>query len=159
MYSQSNEDKIIDALVARYGAPGKRFIEFGAGDGRQNNTIALLYKGWSGLWCEPHRKRYKSACQRWQGYPVTIRRRKITPDKVNLVVKDPLDILSIDIDGNDYAVWEACSAKPRLVVIEYDAVNGTDLDTMIALGRRKGYGAVETSSNNVNVFFVREDLL
>ena len=75
------------------------------------------------------------------------------------MVKDPLDILSIDIDGNDYAVWEACSAKPRLVVIEYDAVNGTDLDTMIALGRRKGYGAVETSSNNVNVFFVREDLL
>ena len=159
MYSQSNEDAILDALIARFGASSRRFVEFGAGDGRQNNTINLLYKGWSGVWCEPHRKRFHSACERWRGYPVAILRRVVTPEKVNLVVRDPLDVLSIDIDGNDYAVWQACTARPRFVVIEYDAINGTDLDTMIELGRRKAYGAIETSSNGVNVFFVREDLL
>lgn len=159
MHSQSNEDTILEALIAKYGAPGKRFVEFGCGKGNQNNTINLLLKGWSGLWFEIRKKNYRSACRLWEGYPVTIRRYRVIPEKVNLVVKDPLDLLSIDIDGNDHAVWEACNARPRLVVIEYDAVNGTDLDTMKALGRRKGYVPTETSSNGVNVFFVREDLL
>src|SRR5262249_45012672 len=96
-----------------------------------------------------------------------------------------LGLLSIDIDGNDYWVWEAIrSARPAIVVIEYNyrfgkerAVTipydpsfvrsragtgilyfGASLKALCLLGRRKGYCFVGCNSHGVNAFFVREDL-
>jgi hypothetical protein len=157
MYSQSNEDEIIASIFDRIGRGGKRFVEFGCGKGNQNNTINLLLHGWSGNWYEPRKKVYDAAKRRWADYKVEIRRRRITPEKVNLVVKDPLDFLSIDIDGEDYHVWKAVTARPRLVCIEYDAVNGTPFETMAALGEEKGYTLTEVSASEVNAFFVRNE--
>jgi hypothetical protein len=156
--SQSNEDSIIAAIFKTIGEGGKRFVEFGCGPGNQNNTIELLHRGWHGTWCEPRKKVYDSAKRLWAGYPVDIKRRVITPDKVNVIVKDPLDFLSIDIDGNDYAVWKAITARPRVVCIEYDAVSGTPLGGMIGLGVIKGYRWVVNSASEVNAFFIREDI-
>lgn len=157
MTSQSNEDEIIAGIFGRIGDGGKRFVEFGCGDGRQNNTIELLYQGWSGIWIEPHRRRCNSARQRFKQYPVEIIRKVIVPKNVNRFVTDPLDFLSIDIDGNDYAVWEAITAKPRVVCIEYDAVNGTNFQTMNALAGTKGYKLVARSASNVNAFFQHDE--
>jgi hypothetical protein len=153
--SQSNEDEIIAAIFADIGTESKRFIEFGCGDGRQNNTIELLLAqdGWHGLWFEPHKRRYISAKERWAQFPVEVRRRIITPEKVNVVVKDPIDFLSIDIDGDDFNVWQALEARPRVVCIEVDPVNGTPLEAMKALGYLKGYKFLCTSAHNVNAFF------
>jgi predicted O-methyltransferase YrrM len=151
LFSQSNEDEVIAQIFSLIGTTNKRFVEFGSGDGRQNNTIQLLLDGWSGIWCEPHRRRYQSAKERWAKYPVEIKRRVVTPEKVNLLVKDPLDFLSIDIDGNDYAVWEALTARPRLVCIEYVWVGP---EAMEALGKKKGYEFVCFSASQVNGFFV-----
>ena len=156
-FSQSNEDKIISEIFAEIGVTNKRFVEFGCGDGRQNNTIALLHQGWSGIWLEPHRRRCNSAKERFAGFPVDIRRRIVTPRNVNKIVADPLDFLSIDIDGNDHDVWEALTAKPRVVCIEYDAINGSPLARMHGLGFAKGYTLVRCSASGVNAFFVRTD--
>lgn len=154
MFSQSNEDEIIADIFAIIGVGDKSFVEFGCGDGRQNNTIALLHQGWSGTWLDPHRKRVMSARARWMNYPVDIIRRIVTPNNVNKVVPDDLDFLSIDIDGNDYAVWQAITANPRVVCIEYDAVNGSSLQAMISLAGSKEYGFARCSASHVNAFFV-----
>jgi hypothetical protein len=151
LFSQSNEDEVIAQIFSLIGTTNKRFVEFGSGDGRQNNTIQLLLDGWSGIWCEPHRRRYQSAKERWAKYPVEIKRRVVTPEKVNLIVKDPLDFLSIDIDGNDYAVWEALKIRPRLVCIEYVWAG---LEAMTALAKAKGYWYAGLSSSKVNAFYV-----
>lgn len=158
MFSQSDEDEIIADIFDWIGTTNKRFVEFGCGDGRQNNTIALLMTGWSGIWCEPHKRRCLSARERLKNFPVQILRRVITPEKVNLIVKDHLDFLSIDIDGNDYAVWAAVTARPRVVCIEVDEVNGTSCDEMKRLGYSKGYEFFGCSASGVNAFFVGEDL-
>lgn len=161
MVSQSDEDWIIADIFRSIGEGRRRFVEFGSGDGRQNNTIELLKLGWSGIWFEPHKRRYLSAKARWADYPVNIVRREITPAKVNLVVKGPLDFLSIDIDGNDYAVWEAITAKPRVVCIEYARdrctmyKNDERLKLFTALGEAKGYSFACCSASKVNAFFIR----
>jgi hypothetical protein len=92
------------------------------------------------------------------------------------------DVLSIDIDGNDYWVWKAIQRwQPRLVVIEYNADypppvrwvmqenldhrwNGTNyygasLTSYVLLGRQKGYTLVATDSRGINAFFVRSELV
>lgn len=157
-FSQSNEDDIVADIFARIGTTNRQFVEFGVGKGTQNNTIALLLQGWRGKWFEVRRKCVQSCQRLYDGYPVEIRRRLVTPDNVNKTVRpDPLDFLSIDIDGNDYAVWAALTTRPRLVCIEYDAVNGTALGMMETLGSRKGYSLVRCSASGVNAFFVRNE--
>jgi hypothetical protein len=165
--SQSNEDLIIAEIFMRIGETNNRFFEFGSGDGRQNNSIALLKRGWSGTWCEPHKRRFLSAKDRWGKYPVRIWRRVVTPEKVNAVVNEPLDFLSIDIDGGDYAVWKALTAtKPRVVCIELQGKpethlhygewvqESTPLHVMNALAEEKGYEFYCTSDSRVNAFYI-----
>lgn len=159
MYSQSDEDEIIREIFGQIGTTDRRFIEFGVGKGTQNNTIALLLAGWIGQWFEIRKKCVRSCRQLWDGYPVVIRRRCVTPECVNKTVRDDIDFLSIDIDGNDYSVWKALEHRPRVVCIEYDAINGTALEPMKALGHLKGYSLVRCSASGVNAFFVREDVL
>jgi hypothetical protein len=104
---------------------------------------------------------------------------------VNDVIRDAgfegdVDVLSIDIDGNDYWIWEALDViTPRIVVIEtqvergleewvapYDetfrwsdgAEGGASLTAMDALARRLGYRLVGANRFGFNVFFVRSDV-
>lgn len=165
--SQSNEDIIVAEIFQKIGETNRRFFEFGSGDGRQNNTIALLKRGWSGTWCEPHKRRYLSAKERWDDYPLLIRRRVVTPEKINVIINEPLDFLSIDIDGNDYAVWKALTAvKPRVVCIEllgkpetshrYGAFlsDHTSIEVMNALAEDKGYALYCLSESKINAFYI-----
>lgn len=92
-----------------------------------------------------------------------------------------VDLLSIDIDGNDYHIWEAVSAvQPRVVIIEYNAKfppecdwvmpydagyvwdssdrQGATLKAMERLGRKKGYQLVGTNMTGANAFFVQNTL-
>lgn len=50
---------------------------------------------------------------------VTIVQAEVSAKNVNTILwKEPLDLLSIDIDGPDADVWEAMVARPRVLVIE-----------------------------------------
>lgn len=151
--SQNDEDQIIKEIFSTVGVKHKNFVEFGSGDGRQNNTIDLLRRGWSGVWFEPHKRRMLSARQRWDGWPVQINRRRVVPGNVNKLVTDPLDFLSIDIDGGDYDVWAALIAKPRLVCIEVGDSRGRPLTDVQGLAILKGYTFVCTSRHGINAFF------
>jgi hypothetical protein len=110
----------------------------------------------------------------------------VTRDNINGLIREAgldaePDLLSIDIDGNDYWIWDAIDcAHPRAVVIEYngvfrpphqivqeydpafewgsDAYFGASLKALEVLGTRKGYALVGCNFAGVNAFFVRNDL-
>src|ERR1700758_747686 len=52
VYSQCDEDGIIQEIFNRIGLTSSTFVEFGVGNGLENNTLKLLLEGWSGLWIE-----------------------------------------------------------------------------------------------------------
>ncbi|MCR4899966.1 MAG: hypothetical protein K5907_04030 [Treponema sp.] len=194
VYSQNDEDGIIQEIFRRIGTETKEFIEFGVQDGLECNSHYLLHQGWHGLWLEGdsgactqigHKFRPVIKDGRLKAVNAFITRENIEA----LILKNrnshndgtSPDFLSIDIDGNDWYVWNAIKAlKPRVVCIEYNgkfppdynwkqAYNsrhiwdgsdwqGASLKAMEVLGREKGYVLVGTNLTGINAFFVREDL-
>jgi hypothetical protein len=190
-YSQNDEDGIIQEIFRRIGWTARTFIEFGVGTGAENNTLYLLFSGWRGLWIEADADRVSVARTGLSHYvqagQLSVACEFVVPDNVNSIIdtmemNGGVDLLSIDIDGNDYWVWKDIAVvKPRVVVIEYNATFrppvsvvieynkdyrwdgtnyfGASLKALEALGRDKGYTLVGCCLAGVNAFFVREDLV
>jgi len=131
IYSQNDEDGIINEIFKRIGTTNKIFVEFGIGNGLENNTYALLFDGWRGLWIEGS----KSSVDKIQlGLKNTISKgilnvtqAFVTKDNINELIstainESEIDLISIDIDGNDIHVFNAINClRARVVVIEYNA--------------------------------------
>jgi hypothetical protein len=191
VYSQYGEDGIIAEIFRRIGTDSRYFVDFGSGDGSENNTILLLLAGWTGLWIEAAEQHAKTAEANF-GTHIREGRLKVRNAFVNAEniedlfrssgVPTSLDLLSIDIDRNDYWVWKAINSySPRVVVIEYNAVYppgiswvvnyepsawwdgtshfGASLTALEQLGRGKGYSLVGCNLLGSNAFFVRDDLI
>lgn len=191
MFSQGGEDGIIDEVFRRIGKTNLVFVEFGSGDGLENNTTTLLLRGWTGHWIECGRRPVARVRSKYRQLldsgALTVERAFVTAENIERLLSRPdvpsePDLLSMDIDGNDYWVWEAISSvQPRLVVIEYNAFFrpdvkwvmaraprhrwprttyfGASLASLVELGGEKGYRLVGCSLSGVNAFFVREDLV
>ncbi len=191
VFSQNGEDGIIQEIFDRVGYTNKYFIEFGVENGLECNSTNLLYKGWSGLWiegseqqCEGVKTRFSDLISdgRLQIQNAFINAENIQSlfDKANTPIEP--DLLSIDIDYNDYYVWDAITKyKPRVVIIEYNSIfrpdthfvvkynpnrmwdktshYGASLLALEQLGKQKGYCLVGCVFSGSNAFFVREDLV
>ncbi|MGZ3529570.1 MAG: hypothetical protein ACXWNZ_18015 [Vulcanimicrobiaceae bacterium] len=187
--SQNGEDGILQELFRRLGPGHSYFVEFGVGDGLQCNCAYLArYCAWQGLFIEGNAKDYERLAQHYRKFPrvhtahAFIRRENIAEIFATYNVPQEFDLLSIDIDGNDYWVWGALeSYRPRVVVIEYNATypppasvvisynpdhtwNGTtyfgaSLTALSKLGAKLGCALLGTDTRGVNAFFVRSDLL
>ena len=135
VWSQSDEDGILAEIfrrigVARPGQPGS-FVEFGVDDGRECNTLKLLVEGWRGLWmeagaecCDRIRSTFSAPLADGR---LELLQKRVSADNVDglitgsrIAAAGELDLLSIDIDGNDYHVLKAISLKPRVLVVEYN---------------------------------------
>jgi len=195
LFSQSGADGIIAEIFRRIGVTNRTFVEFGVGNGLENNTTALLLHGWSGVWIEASRKNNKEI-QRELNIFISERKLTVIPQfitKDNIVslfeqagVPRELDLVSIDIDGNDYWVWDALLSRyaPRVSVVEYNALlgpslpwvmeynpahvresvvvtsyYGASLKALEMLGTKQGYSLVSCDFLGMNAFFVRDDLL
>ncbi len=197
-YSQNGEDGILLNLLNYVGCPTKRFAEFGIGNGIECNTANLsLNFGWSGLLMDGDPRRTRAAADFYRrklgtnAHRITLRTGWITAENVDTLFRlsgytGEIDLLSIDVDGNDYWLWEALTApKPRVVVIEYNATfgcqsaitvpyeaaferfsrhpsgfyHGASLLALELLGTRKGYSLVGCDSRGVNAFFIRSDVI
>jgi hypothetical protein len=190
-YSQHDEDGIIEEIFRRIGVTNRTFIEFGVGDGMENCTLYLLLQGWNGLWIDGGAISFEGAV-RYLAYAVAEKRLQIVDSFITAeniqqlfvragVPAEP-DLLSIDIDNNDYWVWKAIvDCRPRVVAIEYNASFGPSADCVIPydsfriwdrtnyygaslkalerLGREKGYTLVGCNYTGVTAFFVRDTLL
>jgi hypothetical protein len=146
---------------------------------------------WDGWMFEGDAHLAKLAREHYESHPCTWTRdirviqAFVTCENINSLIKkhqipENLDLLSIDIDGNDLWVWKEINGiKPRLVIIEYNASFGPDLSVtipyksgfaiegayhgaslraLVKVGRQKGYRFVGCNSTGVNAFFVRNDL-
>jgi glycosyltransferase involved in cell wall biosynthesis len=187
--SQNGEDGIILELFARLRVNDPYFVEFGAEMGLECNTALLSRSyGWKGMLIEGGAESFEALRRNYTGFP-GVRPVHAMIDRENIAgifqangVPHDLDLLSIDIDGNDYYVWEALAAyRARVVVIEFNpayppphrwvmAYNprhvwqgndyyGASLSSLAALGKRLGYALLGIDKNAVNAFFVRRDLL
>jgi hypothetical protein len=187
VYSQNGEDGVLQALLHHLG-PGRRFfVEFGAGAGAEANCVLLAdHYGWSGLLIESDQEAYAGLAAKYAGIPrVRTVNAAVRADNVERLfgeagVPEVFDVLSIDIDGNDYWVWQAIGAfSPRIVIAEYngsfpaerqfvmprddhhawDATDyfGASLGALRALATEKGYALVHLEASGVNAFFARAD--
>lgn len=113
-YSQQKEDLFIKSIFDDIGIDNEVSVEFGGADGyRQSNTRLFADNGWtSHFWdVNPEHER--------------VIKEMITPDNVNDIfdkyeVPQSLDLLSIDIDSNEYWVWKALERRPRIIIIEFN---------------------------------------
>ncbi len=190
VFSQNGEDGVIAELFRRIGTTNQSFVEFGCGNGIENNSLYLLHRDWSGLWIDGDDTLVRSISQshiRFLGSgALRVISAMVTAENIeslfaaNHVATEP-DLLSIDIDGNDYWVWEAIEQyRPRVVVVEYNALwpadarwvqaydphrgwdgtshHGASLASLTVLGEKKGYRLVHCDLSGINAFFVRDDL-
>ena len=136
--SQNGEDGIIYEIFKRIGTGSKYFVEFGVGNGTENNSAYLLMQNWKGSWiegstdhCNAMKKNYSNIINNNQ---LQVKESFITKDNIcalfdGLKVPVDLDFLSIDIDGNDYWIWkELAKYKPRVIAIEYNASVGPHIE-------------------------------
>lgn len=192
-FSQWGEDGIIDWLVEHLPDIPRSFVEFGVQDYREANTRLLLQlRNWRGLVLDgsaAHIADIEAQDVSWR-HELTARRAFIDRTNINDLIAGAgfggeIGLLSVDIDGNDYWVWEALTAAtPWIVVCEYNAVLGDRLGLSVPydanfertkahhsnlyfgasipalawLAKRKGYEFIGTGSSGCNAFFVRRDL-
>ena len=191
-YSQHEEDGIIQEIFRRIGTTTKTFVEIGVGNGLENNTLHLLIQGWRGLWVDGNSKHVDYINQKFalalNNGTLKVKHAWVRRDNINQLIterpgeSEDLDLLSLDIDGNDYHVLEAM--KPldaRVVVVEYNAKYrppvkwvmeynpnhsfslsdyfGGSLKSFEILLSAKGYRLVGCNLSGINAFFVRADLV
>ena len=135
-FSQNGQDGIIAFLLDTVSPASKRFVEFGIGDGSENNTANLaLTFGWGGLLLEIDPAQVERARRFYADAPsvesgrIRIEQAHVTAENIDGLLRDndagEIDLLSLDIDGSDLWIWRAITAiDPRVVVIEYNASFG-----------------------------------
>jgi hypothetical protein len=183
--SQSDESDILDALIARYRIP-KVFIEFGFGTWEFN--CARLTRTFDGLLLDGDSANVVYA-KRVLPHRIDCRHVWLTLETLGVVEQfaagRAVGILSVDVDGNDY--WflrRLIGLKSAIVVCEFNPVFGlrpiavpyddaferfhkhtsglyfgASLSALGHLCGQHGYTLRAVSSNGVNAFFVRNDLL
>ena len=192
VFSQWGEDGIIQHLVRELGLGRDVFIEFGVQNYLESSTRFLLCNdNWAGLvidGSEEHIQFIKSDPIYWR-YNIKAECSFITAENINGIISrngisGEIGLLSVDIDGNDYWVWQAIDVvQPVITVVEYNARFGPDaavtipyepafvrsevhhsmlyfgasLKALCVLGKKKGYAFVGCNSAGNNAFFVRQD--
>ncbi len=194
VFSQNREDGIIQYLIRHISISDKRFIEFGVQNYVESNTrFLLLNNNWTGMIIDgdPDNINYIKNDDIYMKYNLTAINAFISAENINSLIEESgfgghIGLLSIDIDGNDYWVWEAinvvdpdiviCEYNPRFgcekaVTIPYDpewtrykvsytgVYFGASIKALEKLGNKKGYALVASDSHGANLFFVKKTLL
>jgi len=183
--SQWGQDGVLDKIFDTIGVTNRFFVEFGSSgtDAGQGNTAQLRRRGFDGLLMDGSEHPYGEHCAE-KNYDVKIE--FITASNINSLfnkynVPNEFDLLSIDIDGQDFHVWNALDVKysPRVVSVEMnymiepgvdkvmelndnfiwrgDEKCGASVTALKLLGIKKGYSLVATCMSDA--IFVRNDLI
>ena len=194
-YSQNGEDGLLLYIFSLIGMGQRRCVEICAGDGTQCNTANLIINhSWHGLMFDGD----EALVQRGRSFyanhgdtfclPPKFVHAWITRENINQIVADngfegPADLLSLDIDGVDYWVWDALDVlRPRVVIAEVQCIwgaeravtvpyspafktryidgfgvySGASLPAFVKLAERKGYRLVGVQSLGFNAVFIRD---
>ena len=183
VHSQMGEDGIIEKIIEIIPQNDKWCVEFGAWDGLYlTNTRYLIdSKDFSSVLIESNKSKFNELRRNYlQSDNVFTINRFVgfgKNDNLDLILSETpipyeFELLSIDIDGNDYHVWKAISKyRPKIIVIEFNPTipthirfvqqpdpsthQGASLLSLVELGKEKGYELVSVLS--FNAFFVRKE--
>lgn len=194
VYSQWGEDGLIQYLISRVAIGRPIFVEFGVEKYIESNTrFLLINNNWSGLvidGSEQNIQLIKNDPIYWR-HNLKAECAFIDKDNINSLIEKngisgDIGLLSIDIDGNDYWVWDSIKVvNPRIVVCEYNSLWGAEaavstpydpcfirtkshysnlyygasVAALTQLAKSKGYSLVGSNNAGNNIFFVRNDLL
>jgi hypothetical protein len=196
VFSEYGDDGIIQYLIrqARISRELETFVDFGVESYIEANTLFLLRNNnWRGLIMDGSAKNIEKAKKNtlyWR-HDLTARTAFITKDNINDLIagagfSGAIGLLSIDIDGNDYWVWEALDVvQPIIVIAEYNSTFGSrraltipydpkftrhkahhsglywgcSLKALERLGAAKGYALVGSNNAGNNAYFVHRDHL
>lgn len=193
VFSQWGEDGIIEWLVNHVPLPNHRFVEFGVESFQEANCRFLMQnRNWRGLVIDggaAHMAALRTRPLFWM-HDLTATTAFVTAETIDGLIADagfagPLGVLSIDIDGVDYWVWDAIGCvDPAIVICEVNPILGdlapvtvpyepdftrfkhhpsglyfgASVAALRHLARRKGYTFLGTGRSGINAFFVRDDL-
>lgn len=193
VFSETDEDGVLLFLLGAVGMETRTFVDVGGGDGLFASNVANLAFnfGYHGLIVDADATRIARGERLYRRHPDTrvhpprFVRAFVTRETVDGLLTEAgmtgeVDVLSIDIDGNDVWIWEAISViRPRIVIVEthveYGEANvavpydpdfawedarfvGASPAAVVRLGERLGYRLVGGNRFGYNAFFLREDL-
>lgn len=190
--SQNEEDGMVVAVLGRVEPEFHRCVELGCGQNGGSSGFLVGELGWEGLMIDGDGAKVVAAQALFEGRRATVLQEWISIETVNELLRAnrfdrDIDYLGIDLDGNDFWIWNALELRPRVVVAEYNSIFGPDaavtipyrpdfdkatakregaprgyygasLGALVHLGRRRGYKLVAIEPRGVNAFFVRDDL-
>ncbi|PCI30373.1 hypothetical protein COB55_00190 [Candidatus Wolfebacteria bacterium] len=185
IFSQGGDDGIIQYLISKIDCP-KTFVDIGGGRYTQPDTRFLLQNNnWSGIAIDGSPVDSLKNSEYYPFFDIEAKQAFVTVENINDLIKfKEVGLLNIDIDGNDYWIWEAIKTSPTIVVIEYNPLFGlkpitipyeenfvrtksdygtwycgASLTSLCDLAEVKGYSLVGCSRQGINAFFVRKDKL
>jgi hypothetical protein len=194
VFSQFEEDGLLLFIFSVIGMTHKTFIEIGADDGVNSNSANLFFNfGWHGLFIDGNPKSIERGQRFYSKYPhpwfyqPRFTCAKVNRENVNTLIekagfKGEIGLLSVDIDGNDYWIWDAIEVvSPQVVIIEthnefglnnivvpYDPnysfpgkhpiYHGASPVAMTKLAQKKGYRLVGANALGFNFIFVKNGL-
>ncbi len=194
VFSQFEEDGLLLFIFSVIGMDNKTFVEIGSDDGINSNSANLYFNfGWTGLFIDGNLRSIKRGRKFYEKYPhpwfynPVFRHAFVTRENVNELIEEAgftgeVGLLSIDIDGNDYWIWDAIEViSPRVVIIEthnefglnnivvpYDpdyyypgkhpVYHGASPVAMNKLANRKGYRLVAANELGFNFIFIKNGI-
>jgi hypothetical protein len=186
LFSNLDEDGIILWIMATLGTKKGKFVDIGSNDCINSNCANLaLNFNWSGVFIDSQQSLLDIGIKNYRLFrkntlhELRFARSFVTPENINQLVSetatpDDVDLVSIDIDGNDYAIFKALTAiRPKCVVIEnriefgkHDLVvppgnadAGASVAAMTSLAIEKGYTLIAANKYGFNTFYLRNDLV
>lgn len=157
VYSQLGEDGIIEYIFNIIGTTNKYFVEFGGWDGiHLSNTANLrINKEWNGLLLEGNKDIVNNTKNAKQ---INLYNEWITKDNINTIfnkynVPTNFDLLSIDIDSDDYYVWKNLNYRPRIVIVETNPGIINDIPLVVIEGKSNIHSKCNYFGANLNAFF------
>jgi hypothetical protein len=184
--SQNQEDGLTLALLLEAGTTNRRFVEIGSGLSGGNSGFLARDLGWTGLMVDGHTAHMEQVARRFPS--VTAVAAWVTRENLGELITShgfggEIDFFSLDLDGNDYWLWESLTeCRPRVVVLEYNSIYGparsvtipydaqfdrhkhhttyygASLTALTRLSARKGYRLVAVEPTGVNAYFLRADV-
>lgn len=194
VFSQFEEDGKLLYIFSVIGMENKIFIEIGSDDGINSNCANLAFNfGWYGLFIDGNLTSIKRGKKFYRKYPhpwsyspkflcAQVKRENINNLIENEGFIGETGLLSIDIDGNDYWVWDALEiVSPKVVIIEthsefgynnivvpYDpdyffpgkhpVYHGASPVAMTKLANKKGYRLVGANELGFNFIFMKNGI-
>lgn len=195
VYSQVDEDGLLLYLFSLIGFTNRTLVDIAFATPEGANTTNLLCNwGFNGLLLEGDAAKVEKGREFFKDnpdtfiVPPTILQKWVTVENFNSIllangISGEIDLFSLDVDGNDYWIWDKLTAiHPRVVIVEAQTCWGRDravsipyqpafnrfaihldyfgasVPAFMKLARKKGYRPVACNRFGFNIIFVRQDI-